>query len=792
MQTILRLTIPLIFAISYPLCAQEDPLPTHYDPQLRVSTDQDYWMEMHGGDPYGSTTPGSVEIPSGIGDAPATGREEMVQVYFPNSPLAAILDQYERFVGKRLIKDANLTSPNLSLVVPNRIPKSEAVRLIETLLTLNQIVLIPTDDGRAIKVLNVASGKPPRSQGLPLYTSEASLPKTDTVVSFFMPLKYISPTEAQQTFTQYVQQMNPWGSIVAVTNAQAIVITENTAAIRRFLALKELIDVPPAKVVNEFVQLERADAEKVVEIINKILDSGKKEGTSTTPTPTPFQPQFPGIMPNQPGGMMPMPASFDPSASFGGMTEKSLIVGEARLIPDPRTNRILIITRPVNIPYLRDLIEQFDQALTLTQPLVYPLRYVSVSSILGVIKDIIAEDLSESSGTGTGITQQRPSTTAAPRSNLGTGGIGGGIDRADALAEPQQDDAPESIIVGKTRIIADKRANAILVMGPPESRDKIATILQKLDQRPRQVYLSTMIGQLTIGDGQEFGVDLLQKYAGFHSKGLSTGQVTTGGTLQPARQLTTLNNLLPGLNIYGAIGTTLEAYVRLLQSTNRFRVVSRPSVYAANNRKAVISSGQKIAIPTSTLSNLTGVNNNTAVTSNIQYQDVVLKLEVIPLINNDREVTLDIAQVNDSITGNQTVAGNTIPIIGTQQIRTYITVPNRTPIVLGGLITEENARNTQGVPVLSDIPVLGYIFRNTQKSARRSELLIFIQPIVVNSPAENLYASREEAERQAISDATLRMNQEQRPTDDVIKRAIEVDPRHPESIRRREQWRNMF
>ncbi|MCS7062556.1 MAG: hypothetical protein NZM04_00665, partial [Methylacidiphilales bacterium] len=386
--------ILILLSASPLLQAQDDPLPTHNDSPLRASSSQDYWLEMHGGEPYGATssTANAIEIPSGT-PSPPSGREEMVQVYFPNAPLTAILDQYERLVGKRLIKDANLTSPNLSLVVPNRIPKSEAIRLIETLLTLNQIILIPTDDGRGIKVLNVASGKPPRSQGLPLYTSEASLPKTDTVVSFFMPLKYISPTEAQQIFTQYVQQMNPWGSIVAVTNAQAIVITENTAAIRRFLALKELIDVPPAKVVNEFVQLERADCEKVVEIINKILDSSKKEGSTTTASttpPTPFQPQFP-MMPNQPG--MPMiPPSFDPSASFGGMTEKSLIVGEARLIPDPRTNRILIITRPVNIPYLRDLIEQFDQALTLTQPLVYPLRYISVTSVLPIIQDIISEE----------------------------------------------------------------------------------------------------------------------------------------------------------------------------------------------------------------------------------------------------------------------------------------------------------------------------------------------------------------------------------------------------------------
>jgi type II secretion system protein D len=769
--------------------AQEDALPAQNAPPPQASTDQDYWIEMHGADPYGIQDPGSVEIPSGTGQVPPAMREEMVQVYFPNSPLADILSHYERFVGKRLIKDANLASPNLSLVVPNKIPKSEAIRLIETLLTLNQIILIPTDDRRAIKVLNVASGKPPRSQGIPLYTSEESLPKTDAVVSFFMPLKYISPTEAQQTFTQYVQQMNPWGSIIAVTNAQAIVITENTAAIRRFLALKDLIDVPPAKVVNEFVQLERADAEKVVEIINKILDSGKKESTTTAGTPNTPQPQFPG-MPGPPPGMMP--ASLDPSASFGGMTEKSLIVGDARLIPDTRTNRILIITRPVNVPYLRDLIEQFDLAVSLTQPLVYPLRYVSVSSVLGVIKDIVTEDLTDSTGGSAGGFRAAATTTAPPR-NFGGRETGDSAQRADVLPEPPTDDTPESIVVGKTRIIADKRANTILVIGPPESRDKIAAILEQLDRRPRQVYLSTLIGQLTIGDGQEFGVDLLQKYAGFHSKGLSSGQVTTGGTLTPARQLATLNNLLPGLNIYGALGTTLEAYVRLLQSTNRFRVVSRPSVYAANSRKAVISSGQKIAVPTSTLSNLTGVSNNAAVTSNIQYQDVVLKLEVIPLINNDREVTLDIRQVNDSITGNQTVAGNTIPVIGTQEIRTYITVPNRTPIVLGGLVTEENARNMRGVPVLSDIPILKYVFSNTQKSARRTELLIFIQPIVVNTPAETLYASREEADRQTISDSTLRMNQEQRPPQEIIKRALEVDPRHPEAIRRRrEPWRDIF
>src|SRR5690606_11865337 len=125
------------------------------------------------------------------------------------------------------------------------------------------------------------------------------------------------------------------------------------------------------------------------------------------------------------------------------------------------------------------------------------------------------------------------------------------------------------------------------------------------------------------------------------------------------------------------IADGVDAYIRALESTQRFKVLSRPSIYAANNKKAVITSGRRIPVPTSSVVDL---SNTDSVRTNIDFQDVVLKLEVIPLINSNREVSLTIAQVNDTVVGQQQVAENSVPIIGTERLLTTVTVPNRSTI----------------------------------------------------------------------------------------------------------------
>jgi type II secretory pathway component GspD/PulD (secretin) len=204
-----------------------------------------------------------------------------------------------------------------------------------------------------------------------------------------------------------------------------------------------------------------------------------------------------------------------------------------------------------------------------------------------------------------------------------------------------------------------------------------------------------------------------------------------------------------GLTLYGAIGSTLNAYVRALASTNRFKIISRPSVYTANNRLAVIASGSQVPVPSNITSGFTGstTDNGLTTTASVAYENVLLKLEIIPLINANREVTLKIHQTNDTLGANNVISGNEVPTINTQEINTELTVPDKSTVVIGGLISDTTNRTTSGVPWLSDIPGLGYLFKDTNKTKERDELIIMIQPSVVDTEADQIAVNEVEKER---------------------------------------------
>jgi type II secretory pathway component GspD/PulD (secretin) len=181
--------------------------------------------------------------------------------------------------------------------------------------------------------------------------------------------------------------------------------------------------------------------------------------------------------------------------------------------------------------------------------------------------------------------------------------------------------------------------------------------------------------------------------------------------------------------------------IRALESSSDFKVLSRPTVYTANNRKAVISSGSSIAVPTNQFN-----SGTTGQSTNIEYRDVLLRFEVVPLINSDDEVTLRISLINDTVGEDQTIGDLTVPTIGTETITTTVTVKNNTTVVIGGLVTEVERNSKSGVPVLSRIPGIGRLFGRTRKSVERRELLVFIQPKIVGG-TNSQYDVQEDMER---------------------------------------------
>lgn len=712
-----------------------------------------------------STSPQPTPPPTPAPVPPAAKPEPKVTLNFQNNPVTEILSLYETLTGKRLIRDSAVSQgAPLTIAVPGEIPRSEAIRLIEASLILNGYTFVNVDDLTS-KILGPA--KFPRSQGIPIFSSPSMLPDGDEVVSYFMKLSYLSPQDAVQLFTQAISPPNPYTSFAAVPNVQAVLITENVPVIRKLLELQSMVDVPPAKVMTEWITLKRADAEKVVEMLQTLLEQRDANASKT-----PGQPRTTPQVDAQ--GQMIQASIGNPGSAMGGQFETSLIIGETQLVADPRTNRILVVTRPINFPYIKKLIDELDSPVPLDAVLERPLKYVSASDVLPVLSDLLSDGKDQNaSGTGgTGNTRPR-STTDNSSLQAGTGqgigstdglGTGGGISRADRIREPTADVAPESVIIGKTKVIADKSANSIIVIGPPDSRQKAAQLLDMLDVRPRQVYIAAVIGELNLTDEMEFGFSYFLRYvnngAGTGAAGSIINSLLTSNTNIPSPADLISPKLfqnLQGLTIYGTIADAVDVYARALESTGKFKILSRPVVYTTNNKKAVISSGQQIPYASSTLTSQTlsgtTVSPNTGITANITYKDVLLKLEVLPLINANKDVTLVIVQTNNNVLGEQSFGGgNTAPIISAQELTTTVTVPNGGTVVLGGLIIERTQANDSGVPFLMRIPVLGYFMKQTTRQVRRQELIVLLQPNVVEDNEEMAKASWQERYRSKLGD----------------------------------------
>jgi general secretion pathway protein D len=700
--------------------------------------------------------------------APTPNLQEHVKLQFPNSDVQDVLRYYEQLTGKRVIMD-NFVNGKVNIFLTKDPTREEAIQIIQISLLMNGFSLVP-EEPDIVKV--IGTGKNPRTQGVPIISDQADIPPGDQVVSYLFRLRYADPAELQQVIGQYLSPPQPYTSVLPLPKSSSILITENSTVIRGLAKIIEQIDVAPAEVTSEFIKLERADASKVVDMLKDIFEKGDQ----TQPGMPPRGGGVRGVR----NPVVPNPAGETELGGLTALSEESVIVGKIKLAPDVRTNRIHVITRPINMPFIRKLIAEFDANVEFAKPVTRTLRYISASDVLPVLVQALTEPGEQQQG-GTGGTagpqagptpQRTPNPTVTNPYNTGqtSTASGSNLNISEELSTQPVDTAPKAVTVGNAKIIADQRANTIIVLGNREVVVKVAKILDEMDVKSPQVALATVIGELTLNNDEEFGVDYFLRYGrkaaeisrntgaplpiGMSSPSGSPASTTITSPLGPFTpgDLGTFTQLVTGAasgtNVYLAAGSTLSAIVHLLDSTGRFHVISRPMVFTSNNKKAIIASGQEIPVPVSTLSNLTNTTatGTAAVASNIEFKKVALQLEVVPLINSEKEVSLDILQKIDSLTGQTTtVDGNAIPTISTRYIRTNVAAPNCSTILLGGLIQNSVQTNKNGIPVLDRIPWVGSLFRNTKKNKLRTELVILMRPEVSLTKLD-LYRLRQKSE----------------------------------------------
>ncbi len=718
-----------------------------------------------------------------LGQSPAE-REPLpatVQLQYPNVELGVILDLYEKLTRKRLIRTNSTLMGQVYLVIPEELPREEAVKIIEITLLSNGFTLVPTEDESIVKVFG--AGANPRTGSIPIVADPSQLPVGEQVVTYLFKLKNADPTEVAQIMTSMIAPA-PGGytTVTPLPKSQAVLVTESTPIIRSLVRVVSEIDLPPAEVVSEFIPLERADAKDVLEKLEKIFEKQPSQtGAPGTLPRTPRPATLPDGSAAPPGVTAEALGGNSIELAAGKLSEDSLIVGKIKLTADVRTNRIHVITRPVNIDFVRKLLKEFDRDVPFGEPAEYLLKFVTANDVLEAVIKAIQDPGAKDSGSSGDLSSNSKTTTSNTqpfnRGNSmggsgggfgGGGGFGSGGGFSEDLQTQEVNTTPKAVNVGNTRIIADPRSNKIIVLGNQEVRDKIFRLLDTLDVRAPQVMIHVVIGQLELGKNEKFGFDYILRYGGrLNTSSTGTNGQTTNSSLAgfgSGSDTLKLNELLTqtavkqiaaagtsGLSGFFTAGDTLNALVTALQSTNRFQVISRPAIFTSNNKKATIASGTEVPILSNSISSLSGNGTDTAIANpsisgTTNYKRVALQLEVVPLINADGEVTLEILQKIDELGKNRKVGGNDVPEISSRFIKSTVSVPNEATLVLGGLIRKSEKKDEGGIPYLRNIPVLGNLFQSTANEDSRTELVILMRPVVSMSPHHSVKTRERELE----------------------------------------------
>ena len=641
---------------------------------------------------------------------------------------------YEDFSGKRVIMTNDVAQSEVSFTMRGPLTNKEAARFLQLTLLAEGLAMIPIPGEPDIMRL-VPSGPITSPNQVPkgFYDDEFQLPVEDELVMYQMVFKYLKPEEALKVLQSAMGQLSASGTIAAVPNASSLIITENASLIRQMIKIQKAIDVPTS-VAEKWVEVVYGDVEEIAERMNEIYNEqgNNRQTTRTTRTPT-----------------VPTPSAAGTAATAG--EEIPL-----RIIGVRRTSRILLFGRPADLIAAESMIRSFDQPSSGNTRQTFRLRYLRVSDFLNIAEDGITATLGDGASGGQGGSRQLSSQNNSSRNNLSTrnnstnnrttgqqgGQAGGGGSRTSIDAQNIPTEPESRLVGGRTLLVADNVANTIIVNGPPHHIELVRDLIADLDSEAQQVALSAVVGSYGVGDGFNFGVDLARALQRNGSNFAAAGSASFGGvpsvldpgTLGDLGAVLSANGAAGnGLSLYGLLGDDFGVFVNALETQTKFKTLERTVLTTRNNRVALLSSGQRIAIPASTFQG--GINQG-GINTNIEYTQVVLELEIQPLINSDNQVTLEISLVRDSVGLDRVVGELTVPDINTEALSTSVTVHDGSAVILGGIMTTTENNPNNGVPVLRSIPGIGRLFGDTGKTENESELIIMIQPRIMSGQSD--------------------------------------------------------
>jgi type II secretory pathway component GspD/PulD (secretin) len=407
----------------------------------------------------------------------------------------------------------------------------------------------------------------------------------------------------------------------------------------------------------------------------------------------------------------------------------------ALIVDVPKTNHIIIVDTDANVKRLVQLIELFDsEQLKKIKPqvFIYPVQNSKAKTVAEMLQQIFLGARPTTAQPSTVPTTPRTSTTPTTPSTM-----------------PQPSTAPQSrismgteggttLVSEVTRIFADEITNSIIVLATPEDYSLIEETIMKIDIIPRQVVIEGLIARVDLSDDLRFGLAWSLKSDVNISLKPFNRDINLSGEMGQRPSIITAESagLLSG-DGFTFLATDAKGIVRAkieaLASEGKVKVLASPHILVSDNREAKIQVGQQVPIITGEFVGTVGV----APQRTVQYKDIGIILNVKPQVNESGLVSLEITQEVSSLGPTVAISSDlNLSTINKTEAVTNLVAQDGQTIIIGGLIREDTDKTRSGIPLLSKIPVLGYLFGTTSTTSLRNELIILLTPHVILSQQE--------------------------------------------------------
>ncbi len=650
--------------------------------------------------------------------APPALQGAPVDLRFEDTPVREVV---HAILGDLLKLDYMLHPPvegRVTLATAAQVTPDTAVFLLESALQANGLLM--ARDARGVFHIGRPEALKPIVSAVRLATVGEPLPPGSGAI--VVPLRYIGAAE----MAAILRPVAPPEAIVRVDNVRnLLVLAGSRAQAEGWLSLVQTFDVNMLAGMSVGVFPLKYVTVRDVEAAMQIFTPGAAPRPGT-PTPA--------------GGAAP-------AAAAAAAAESQPLFGALRVLPIERLNSVIVVTsRAAYLDEARRWIERLDRpgsSATEQRLHVYPVKNGSARHLGQVLASIFGSGAPTATAPPTGVAPGLASVsgssgTAAALRLVGTAAAGVSIN-PQAGSQTARGGTPGQTanvvpLEGNLRVVADELNNAILVYGTTAQFERVEDALHRLDLPPTQVLIEASIVEVTLTDETSYGLQWT-----FSDRRASGG---TGTSVLSTAAGGVLGGALAGFSytVRNSVGN-VRAVLNAMAEKSLVRVLSSPSLMVLDNHTAQIAVGDQVPIQSSqTIS-----AESTTRTTTIQYKDTGVSLAVTPSVGAGDMVTMDINQAVTDVGAEDSVSGQRRFL--QRQIASKVAVRSGEAVVLGGLIRENKTTGSAGLPLLSEIPVLGALFGTKSHNQNRTELLVVITPRVARSDEDARAISRELKER---------------------------------------------